>query len=252
MDDSTIKAGITKKWDSSAEQYDDRVSHGILTAEEKRLWMNVFRAVLPEGPLRILDVGCGTGAMGLLLSEMGYDVIGIDLSEKMMEVGQKKNEKRRLSMIFIKGDAENPPFEDNYFDVVINRHLLWTLPHPDIALASWKRTVKPNGQVIVIDGVWDDGEKITKIRRNLSAALEKIFDPVPSPSGYDEEVLEILPNAGGVSDSNARKYFSKAGFKNIYLNNLIHIRDSQKKQLKWYQKIQHHWSYYLISGTKEV
>ena len=251
MNDNDIKSGITQKWNSSADQYDSHISHGIQTEEEKKLWMDAFRSVLPKGPLRILDVGCGTGAMGLILSEMGHDVVGIDLSENMMEVGRKKNKERNLSMLFLEGDAENPPFEDNIFDAVVNRHLLWTLPHPKIALASWKRVVKPGGKVIVIDGVWDDGKKMTKIRRSLSNFLGKIFDPMPASSNYSEEVSASLPNVGGVPDSAARNYFSEAEFSNVSLIDLIHIRNHQKKYLKWHQKIQCHWSYYLISGTKE-
>ena len=81
---------------------------------------------------------------------------GLDLSEKMMDEGRKKTKERALSMTFLHGDAENPPFPDNHFDVVINRHLLWTLPNPETALKSWKRIIKPGGRVIIIDGLWND------------------------------------------------------------------------------------------------
>ena len=252
MNDIEIKSGITKKWDSGAEQYDLHISHGVQTDTEKQLWTDAFRAVLPEGPLRILDVGCGTGAMGLILSEMGHDVTGLDLSEKMMDVGRRKNEARHLSMVFMNGDAENPPFDDDSFAVVVNRHLLWTLPHPDAALASWKRVVRPNGKVIVIDGVWDNGKTGTKLRKNVSIALGKILDPLPTPSGYEADVSSALPNLGGVPEETAKKYFFDAGFSAVFFEDLIHIREHQRKYLKWYQKISHHWSYYLISGTKEV
>ncbi len=252
MDDSEIKSGITQKWDTSAGQYDLHVSHGVKTGEEKHLWMDTFRTVLPEGNLRILDVGCGTGAMGLILAEMGHDVTGIDLSEGMMAVGRKKADAAHRSMIFQQGDAENPPFADDSFDVVVNRHLLWTLPHPAEALASWKRVVRPGGRVIVIDGVWDDGKITTKIRRDMSAALGTVFDPLPAPVPYNDGISASLPNPGGVPESTARRYFTGAGLADVSFQNLMHIRDLQRRQLKWYQKISHHWSYYLISGTKQA
>jgi ubiquinone/menaquinone biosynthesis C-methylase UbiE len=253
MEDSEIKSGITGKWDNSAGQYDLHVSHGVQTKEEKVLWMEAFRKALPEGDrLSILDVGCGTGAMGLVLAEMGHSVTGIDLSWGMMEVGRKKNADRGLSMIFLEGDAENPPFADGSFDAVVNRHLLWTLPHPDVALASWKRVVRPGGRVIVIDGVWDDGKTTTKIRRTVSQVLSNVFDPLPAPSSYDEEVSAALPNLGGVPEDTARRYFADAGLTDISLEDLMHIREHQRRYLKWYQKINHHWCYYLISGTKQA
>ena len=253
IEDSEIKSGITSKWDDSAGQYDLHVSHGVRTKEERKLWMDVFQNVLPEGDhLSILDVGCGTGAMGLILAEMGHSVTGIDLSEGMMEVGRKKNADRGLSMIFLEGDAENPLFADDSFDAVVNRHLLWTLPRPEVALASWNRVVRPGGRVIVIDGVWDDGKTTTKIRRTVSQVLGKVFDPLSAPSSYAEEVSAALPNLGGVPEDAARRYFTDAGFADISLEDLMHIREHQRRYLRWHQKITHHWCYYLISGTKQA
>jgi len=107
MDDNAMKSHIAQTWSAEAGYYDNHVSHGVQTDEEKKLWMDVFQNVLPEGDhLSILDVGCGTGAMGLILAEMGHSVTGIDLSEGMMEVGRKKNADRGLSMIFLEGDAK--------------------------------------------------------------------------------------------------------------------------------------------------
>jgi len=252
MDDNTMKSHIAQTWNAEAGYYDTHVSHGIQTDEEKKLWMDVFQNVLPEGDhLSILDVGCGTGAMGLILAEMGHTISGIDLSEGMMSVGRKKAKAAGLSMTFQNGDAEDPPFSENAFDAVINRHLLWTLPHPETALASWYRVLKPGGVVMVIDGVWDDGFPFSAARRRTSAALARIFEPHPhGEEGYAEEVRDALPNRGGVPAETSRTYLKAAGFSGISVLSLDNIRKDQRNRLRWYQKINPISTYYLISGRK--
>ncbi|MDD4254872.1 MAG: methyltransferase domain-containing protein [Methanofollis sp.] len=252
MDDATIKSKIGRTWDDEAGYYDTHVSHGIQTDEEKGLWKAAFSSVLPgDRDLRVLDVGCGTGAMGLVLAEMGHDVTGIDLSKGMMQVGEEKAAKQNLSMAFQVGDAEDPPFEPGSFDVVVNRHLLWTLPHPDTALANWYRVLKPGGMVMVVDGVWDDGRFGTRVKRRISDTLAGLLDPHPhGEKGYDPGVREVLPNRGGVPEDAARRYLADAGFTRIAALNLMNIRENQRRRLPWYRKIVASTSYYLISGRK--
>ena len=100
----------------------------------------------------ILDVGTGTGAMALVLAEMGHDVSGIDLSDGMLNKAKEKAKQANLPVEFKIGDAEKLSFPDDTFDVVINRHLLWTLPHPEKAIKEWNRVLKPGGQVVILDG----------------------------------------------------------------------------------------------------
>lgn len=63
------------------------------TDGEREFWKEVFSVRLPDSPLDVLDVGCGTGAMGLILSEMGRRVKGINLSENMRSIGREKAKK---------------------------------------------------------------------------------------------------------------------------------------------------------------
>ena len=253
MDDNAMKSHIAQTWNAEAGYYDTHVSHGVQTDEEKKLWMEVFSTLLPGDALHVLDVGCGTGAMGLILAEMGHTVTGIDLSEGMMSVGRTKAKAAGLSMTFQDGDAEDPPFSENAFDAVINRHLLWTLPHPDTALAGWCRVLKPGGVVMVIDGVWDDGSLLSAARRRTSAAFARILEPHPhGEKGYAEEVRDALPNKGGVPAETSRTYLEAAGFSGISVLSLDKIRENQRSRLRWYQKINPISPYYLISGRKGV
>ncbi len=253
MDDQQIKTEISQTWNTGAEAYDTFVSHGIQTNDERDLWIAALSPCLPpgKGPFRILDVGCGTGAMGLLFAEMSHNVTGIDLSERMMDQGRRKAAERDLSMTFLYGDAEDPPFPEDSFDVVVNRHLLWTLPHPDRALQSWRRIVRPGGRVIVISGLWDDGGFASHLRRAISQFLGRILDSKKTETiDYSAELQNTLPFMGGISEAKARILFAEADFDAICAEDLIPIRRDQRSRLAWHQKIKPIGTYYLIAGTK--
>jgi ubiquinone/menaquinone biosynthesis C-methylase UbiE len=253
MDDLHIKTEIAGIWDTTAGTYDTFVSHGIQTEREKEFWIAALSKALPPGDTsaRVLDVGCGTGAMGLLFAEMGHHVTGIDLSERMLEIGRRKAAERGVPMAFLPGDAEALPFQDGHFDLVVNRHLIWTLPRPERALQSWKRVVRPGGRVIVITGEWNDGGLGSRLRRALSRRLGKILDPGKTETlDYSAELQGRLPHMGGVSEEETRMLFAEAGFERIVAENLIHIRRDQQTRLAWHQRIRPLGTYYLVSGTK--
>lgn len=68
--------------------------------------------------LQIIDIGCGTGRHAVELAKRGYTVTGIDLSESLLEKAREKAKKYRLKIDFIRHDARDLPFE-NQFDVAI-------------------------------------------------------------------------------------------------------------------------------------
>ena len=64
--------------------------------------------------LKILDVGCGTGRHSIELSKRGYNLTGIDLSDSLLEKAREKAEKQNLTIVFLKHDARNLPFINEY------------------------------------------------------------------------------------------------------------------------------------------
>ena len=166
-----IKELVAHKWDIASETFDTHIGHGIQSKRERDAWKQCFRQVFPEENLKILDVGCGTGEISLLFAEMGHEVTGIDISKQMLKVAKTKAEALKADIRFEEGDAENPLYEACSFDIVFNRHLLWTLPAPEKAIKNWKRVLKDSGKVVIIDGVWDNGSLETKMRRTASELL---------------------------------------------------------------------------------
>jgi ubiquinone/menaquinone biosynthesis C-methylase UbiE len=253
MIDHEIKDAVRKSWDESSELYDSCSGHGIGAGEEKTAWKHELGRNLPDPyglPLRVLDVGCGTGAIALLFAEMGHQVTGIDLSERMLAKAREKASAQNLPAEFRTGDAEQLPFDDGSFDVVVNRHLLWTLPHPEIALKEWHRVLKTGGIVLIIEGVWNDRSFRVRAKRFVSDGLLKIFGHHHG-GHYDENLRSELPNIGGVPKETMADTLEQAGFTGISFRDLMYIREIQKRGQPWYQRFAPAETYYIAAAKKE-
>jgi ubiquinone/menaquinone biosynthesis C-methylase UbiE len=247
-----VKETIRQKWDESSQSYDSHHGHGIKTQEEREAWKKDLKRILPPGNLDVLDVGCGTGEMSLLLAEMGHKVTGIDLSEKMLRLARPKAKDSKLKARFEHGDAEALKFKDESFDLVINRHLLWTLPHPEIALREWSRVLRQDGKVVVIDGLWSDGSVESRARRVLGDLLILALERRnPRTGWYPKETDAALPHPRGMSAEQAKSYLEEADLKGVNLTFLKDIRDIQRKFMPLSQKVTYDFVYYMIDGSKE-
>jgi SAM-dependent methyltransferase len=119
-----------------------------------------------EKPHEVLDVGCGTGFIALRFAELGHTVTGIDLSPLMLDRAQGKAERAGFELDFRVGDASALDCEDEAFDIVVARHVVWNLPNPEQGVAEWLRVLRPGGRLIVIEGKWADNQAAaTKPRR---------------------------------------------------------------------------------------
>ncbi|MCX4782540.1 class I SAM-dependent methyltransferase [Streptomyces sp. NBC_01264] len=128
MPDSTNTAAITAYWDTAAPRFDEDPDHGLRAPETRAAWADLLGSWLPAGPLDVLDVGCGTGSLSLLAAEAGHRVTGVDLSPRMAGHARAKLAAAGLPGRFLVGDAAAPPTGDQRFDVLLSRHLVWTLP----------------------------------------------------------------------------------------------------------------------------
>lgn len=254
-DPEQIKAEISKRWDHSSEKYDSLHGHGVQSEEEAAAWKELFGRLIPGQGLRILDAGCGTGEMSLLLAEMGHEVYGIDISDKMLakakEKARQKGESFPGRMHFQVGDAEDPPFENGFFDAVVVRHVLWTLPNPQKAVDSWRRVTKDNGKVIVIDALWDDGSLTTAARRKFGRWLRSMAEKTDSSQSHYTPAVEVkLPHAKGVPLGKAREYMEKAGLNDIQDMQLKQLGDIQRKHMPFWYRVSYRYDYYAVSGRK--
>lgn len=146
-------SAISDYWNLRAEGYSLRTRDELESDAGRRL-TTLFSEYLPlpEGGGRLLDVGCGPGIFSISAAKLGWSVTGIDLSQRMLDEARSNAAAVGRPALFQIGNAEAPDFPPESFDAIVNRYLLWNLPHPEEALAAWWRLLKPGGVILVSDG----------------------------------------------------------------------------------------------------
>lgn len=144
-------------WDAQASIFDQEPDHGLQDPSVHAAWRELLVPEMPAPPARVLDVGCGTGSIAALLAGAGFEVSGIDLSAQMIAAASAKTARLGLEVDFLQADAANPPYDPGSFEVVFARHVLWSLPDPSGALASWLRLLRPDGRLVLVEGNWATG-----------------------------------------------------------------------------------------------
>jgi SAM-dependent methyltransferase len=110
---------------------------------------------IPNPPGDVLDLGCGTGSLTLLLAQHGHRVVRVDLSPNTVDRARRKIAAAGIDARVMVGDATAPPPLDHSFDTVLSRHLVWTLPDPTAALRRWAGLPRKGGRLVLVRGRWD-------------------------------------------------------------------------------------------------
>ncbi len=246
-----VKSRVGLYWDRRSQTYDRNVykSHDVA----QQLWKSILKTeIRTDRNLNILDVGTGTGFLALLFAELGHKVTGIDISKCMLEKSRYNAERLRLPVNFMHGDAENLPFDDGSFDIVMNRYLLWTLPDPKIAVNEWSRVVKSGGKLILIDGRWHDPAIHMRLRRFL-ASIIVLMTENRNPrmfTSYYATIKDQLPFFNGITPNDVVDLFTEVGLKKITVNNLEKLRDFETKNRPLPYKIANKPYLFLALGEK--
>lgn len=148
------KEGIRNLFDRIAPDY-DRLNH-ILSLNIDKGWRRkaVNEIVDCESPLKILDVACGTGDFTIEIAgkmPQGSKILGIDLSEGMMEIGREKIAEAGVRAEMIQGDCEALPFEDSVFDRISVGFGVRNFENLDKGLKEMNRVMKPGGKLVILE-----------------------------------------------------------------------------------------------------
>ena len=147
------KQQIAKMFDTISNEYDGLnrvISFGIDIK-----WRNkVVQLVSDTQPKNILDIATGTGDLAINLSRTNASqIIGLDISEGMLEVGRKKilNKELHNTIDMVVGDSENLPFDDNSFDAITVAFGVRNFENLKAGLAEILRVLKPGGIVVILE-----------------------------------------------------------------------------------------------------
>jgi ubiquinone/menaquinone biosynthesis C-methylase UbiE len=138
---------------AGAQVYDDVITASFAIYHHHVVEPYLHR-LAAEGARRVLDVGCGTGALTVALARRGMDVVAVDHSPYMLEVAERKA--RELGVLerisFVRGDATMLPFSDEAFDAVTCQRMLHHLmPTPDDVVIEIVRVTRPGGSIYICE-----------------------------------------------------------------------------------------------------
>jgi demethylmenaquinone methyltransferase/2-methoxy-6-polyprenyl-1,4-benzoquinol methylase len=132
----------------------DLLNH-LLSANIDKLWRKkAINMLIPYQPGLVLDIATGTADFAIAATRIkGAKVVGIDISEGMLEVGRKKIEKKGLANVIelIKSDSENLPFENDKFDAAIAGFGVRNFETLKTGLSEIKRVLKPGAVFYILE-----------------------------------------------------------------------------------------------------
>ncbi len=187
--EQTKKEEVREMFDNIAPRY-DLLNH-TLSMSIDRIWRRrVVRIVRRCRPHRILDVATGTGDLAIEMARRirGVQVLGVDLSEGMLDVARRKVTARGLDgrVVLDAGDAEHLHVADASVDVATVAFGVRNFGDLDAGLREMARTIKPGGKVVVLE--------FSRPRNRLFRAL------------YEFYTYKILPRIGGMVSKDKRAY----------------------------------------------
>jgi demethylmenaquinone methyltransferase / 2-methoxy-6-polyprenyl-1,4-benzoquinol methylase len=147
------KADLTKRPNEVAAMFDEVAKHydrtnSVLSVGNARRWRAAtVRAVAPQPGERILDIAAGTGTSSAALAKSGADVVAVDFSKGMIDVGRTKHP----TLDFVEADASALPFKTGEFDAVTISFGLRNIENPKKALAEMYRVTKPGGRLVICE-----------------------------------------------------------------------------------------------------
>jgi 2-polyprenyl-3-methyl-5-hydroxy-6-metoxy-1,4-benzoquinol methylase len=129
---------------------------------------------------RILDVGCGLGALSFYLAKKGANVTGIDLSKTSIDACKNEAKLKGMTINFRVMNAQIPDFEDKSFDMIVGSRVIHHLPNLELFFKECKRLLKKNGYIVFIE----------PLKKNIIVELNRKFF-APEKRTHHEHPLYI-------------------------------------------------------------
>ncbi|MCX6329960.1 MAG: bifunctional demethylmenaquinone methyltransferase/2-methoxy-6-polyprenyl-1,4-benzoquinol methylase UbiE, partial [Bacteroidia bacterium] len=195
ISDQDQKAQIVTMFDDIAFRY-DFLNH-LLSFGIDRIWRKKAIKVISETHKnsKVLDVACGTGDLSIAALKLDPEyVTGIDISQKMIDLGREKIKRRVISdrIELIKGDSEKIPFDDNSFDVAMAAFGVRNFPDPLKGLTEMTRVIKKGGLVMVLEFSKPSGYLIKQV---YTFYFLKILPFIGKQFSKNKQAYSYLPSS---------------------------------------------------------
>ena len=197
--DLSKKQQVRTMFDTISKEYDGLnrvISFGIDIK-----WRNkVVEMVAKKHPETILDIATGTGDLAISLTKTrATKIIGLDISEGMLEVGKEKIAKKSLTetIDMVVGDSENLPFKDDTIDAITVAFGVRNFEHLEKGLSEILRVLKPNGVFVILETSvptkfpFKQGYKL--YTKYIMPTIGKLFSKDKSAYAYLSDSASVFP-----------------------------------------------------------
>ena len=213
---------VEEMFDNIAPTY-DTLNHRLSWDIDKGWRKKAIHQLLPFQPKTILDIATGTGDFAILSAKelLPQRMIGIDISEGMMKIGQKKVEAEGLQHIvsFKKDDCTHLSFDDNSFDAVTAAFGIRNFQNLDQGLSEMYRVLKPNGHLSIVELTTPVSFPMKQLFKLYSHTILPVYGKLISKDtsaySYLTKTIEAFPQGEVMLD-----ILRKAGFKNASFKRL--------------------------------
>ena len=213
---------VEEMFDNIAPTY-DTLNHRLSWDIDKGWRKKAIRQLLPFQPKTILDIATGTGDFAILSAKelLPQRMIGIDISEGMMKIGQKEVEAEGLQHIvsFKKDDCTHLSFDDNSFDAVTAAFGIRNFQNLDQGLSEMYRVLKPNGHLSIVELTTPVSFPMKQLFKLYSHTILPVYGKLISKDtsaySYLTKTIEAFPQGEVMLD-----ILRKAGFKNASFKRL--------------------------------
>lgn len=209
------KANIGALFDRIASHYDE-LNH-LLSMNMDKQWRHEAVRSLPDNSQSCLDIAAGTGDLSIAIVRAGKakHVVGVDLSDKMMEIGAKKVNRLNLSskISFQHADCASLPFEDNTFNVVTCSYGVRNFAELDKSLSEMFRVLTPGGELRILEFAYPTAPVMKRI---YNLYFTKLLPQVGQLVSHDSSAYDYLPRSvkGFMWGDEFLEHLRKAGFSN--------------------------------------
>ncbi|MDR0418866.1 MAG: bifunctional demethylmenaquinone methyltransferase/2-methoxy-6-polyprenyl-1,4-benzoquinol methylase UbiE [Prevotellaceae bacterium] len=220
LNNNSKKEQIAKMFDDISDKYD--LLNGVLSFGIHKYWRRrLVKDIKKLQPDNILDVATGTGDLALALTKTkATNIIGVDISEKMLEIGKQKIAGVQNSNVqMMKGDGEDIPFEDNLFDVVTVAFGIRNFENRVQGLKEMYRVLKTNGTLVILEFSMPKNPTISFFYRLYTFRLLPLVGKFISGNNY---AYTYLPQSVDEFPSSMefRQELRTVGFQNVNVSTL--------------------------------
>jgi len=199
---------LSREWDEASESWANFVRQGKDYYREEMNNPAAFRIIGNVRDKHVLDLSCGEGYNTRILAKRGAKVVGVDFSEKMIELARQREKNEKLGIRYHVSDAADlKEFDNERFDVVTCLMALMDIEHYEDAISEVARVLKKNGRFVfsithpcfeygatvgrepIAEWKYEEGTEDTAEKKALHLEIKKYFGITKCEVSWDMKRL---------------------------------------------------------------